>query len=260
MSTGTSAFLGFTFKYNERKCQKQNEATKEEYWFERLRPRLHEYVFISFSSKPQTFFCVFTLHLHENDQKGWSFSLKTVTFENGLQRGKIWKRCRCLVDRSFSLKTETFENDATAATSYSNYLDTQTVDFRWFFTVFNSFCVDGWKRYENYTKTMSRRHPVDVCLAKWMTIWGLLSGCGKLHWKLWVQFLTFNCWALISSHIAKHILFVVKDAFPKDLEPMLIFCELIHTPGRENDTAVTKLTDEIYSWFWFTFLLNVNKV
>ena len=33
-----------------------------------IRPRLHEYAFISFSSKPQTFLCVFTLHLHESDQ------------------------------------------------------------------------------------------------------------------------------------------------------------------------------------------------
>ena len=31
----------------------------------RFRPRLHEYVFISFSPKPQTFLCVFTLHLLE---------------------------------------------------------------------------------------------------------------------------------------------------------------------------------------------------
>ena len=37
--------------------------------FIRLKHRLHEYVFISFSSKPQTFLCVFTLHLHENDWK-----------------------------------------------------------------------------------------------------------------------------------------------------------------------------------------------
>ena len=57
-----------------------------------VRLRLHEYVFISFSSKPQTFLCVFTLHLNENDQNWWSFSLKMITFENGLWSGKIWKR------------------------------------------------------------------------------------------------------------------------------------------------------------------------
>ena len=37
-----------------------------------LRPRLHEYVFISLSSKPHI--------LHENDQKRHLFSLKTITF------------------------------------------------------------------------------------------------------------------------------------------------------------------------------------
>ena len=40
-----------------------------------VRIRLHEYVIVSFLSKPQTFLCVFTLHLHENDQKRLSFSL-----------------------------------------------------------------------------------------------------------------------------------------------------------------------------------------
>ena len=40
--------------------------------------------------------------------------------------------CRCCVDGSFSLKMQSFENDATATTSYSNFLNTQTIDFRWF--------------------------------------------------------------------------------------------------------------------------------
>ena len=54
----------------------------------RLR-RPHKYVFILFSSKPQTFLCVFALHRQGNDQKLLLFSLKTITFENGLQSGKI---------------------------------------------------------------------------------------------------------------------------------------------------------------------------
>ena len=38
----------------------------------------------------------------------------------------------CHVDGSFSLKTQTFEKDATTTTNYSNYLDTQTIDFSGF--------------------------------------------------------------------------------------------------------------------------------
>ena len=49
--------------------------------------------FISFSPKPQTFLCVFTLGFHlpstRKRLKRRSFSLKTITFENGLQSGKI---------------------------------------------------------------------------------------------------------------------------------------------------------------------------
>ena len=55
-------------------------------------PLLHKYVLISFSSKPQTFLCVFTLHLYKNDRKQWSLLLKTINFENGLQSRKIWKQ------------------------------------------------------------------------------------------------------------------------------------------------------------------------
>ena len=57
----------------------------------------------------------------------------------------------------FSLKMQTFENDATTVTDYSNYLDTQTIDFRWFlpFSIvnFNRFHKDDLKRYESDTKT-----------------------------------------------------------------------------------------------------------
>ena len=92
-----------------------------------LRLRLHKYIFISFSSKPQTFLCIFTWHLHENDQKRRAFSLKTFSkvhrFENGIVI-MISLSCRRI------LFTQKFENDTTTTTNYSIYLDTQTIDFR----------------------------------------------------------------------------------------------------------------------------------
>ena len=98
---------------------------------------LHEYVFISFSWKPQAFLCDFTLNLQENDQRRWSFSLKTITFENGLQSGKILKRY-CYNDivvvwtDCFHWKCKLLKTIQQAITNYFNYLDTQTIDFRWF--------------------------------------------------------------------------------------------------------------------------------
>ena len=52
---------------------------------------------------------------HENDENDVSFSIKTQTFENALQSGKIWiatVSASCgRVDGSNSLKTQTLEND-----------------------------------------------------------------------------------------------------------------------------------------------------
>ena len=45
-----------------------------------------------FHLKTQTFCCVFMSRPHENDENDVSFSMKTQTFENALQSGKIWKR------------------------------------------------------------------------------------------------------------------------------------------------------------------------
>ena len=45
-----------------------------------------------FHFKTQTFCCVFMSRLHQNDENDVSFSMKTQTFENDLQSGKIWKR------------------------------------------------------------------------------------------------------------------------------------------------------------------------
>ena len=45
-----------------------------------------------FHLKTQTFCCVFMSHPHENNENDVSFSMKTQTFENDLQSGKIWKR------------------------------------------------------------------------------------------------------------------------------------------------------------------------
>ena len=85
--------------------------------------------FISFSYlfhiifiETETFLCVFTLYLHENDQKR-------------------------------SLKTRTFGNDATTTTNYSTYLDTQTIDFRLFLPFSIVFIVFVWMG-ENDTKIM----------------------------------------------------------------------------------------------------------
>ena len=97
--------------------------------------------------------CVFTLHRLENDQKRWSFSLKT---HNIWKRSPKWKDLKtillwwypCHVDGPFSLKTQTVENDATttttATTNYSNYLDLTAG-----FYCFQSFSSFSWKRYEN---------------------------------------------------------------------------------------------------------------
>ena len=58
---------------------------------------------IRFHLKTQTFCCVFMSRLHENDESDVSFSIKTQTFENALQSGKIWKRnaiifvCTCRI-------------------------------------------------------------------------------------------------------------------------------------------------------------------
>ena len=45
-----------------------------------------------FHLKTQTFCCVFMSRPHENDENDVSFPMKTQTFENALQSGKIWKR------------------------------------------------------------------------------------------------------------------------------------------------------------------------
>ena len=45
-----------------------------------------------FHLRTQTFCCVFMSSPHENDENDVSFSMKTRTFENALQSGKIWKR------------------------------------------------------------------------------------------------------------------------------------------------------------------------
>ena len=45
-----------------------------------------------FHLKTQTFCRVFMSRPHENDENDVSFSMKTQTFENALQSGKIWKR------------------------------------------------------------------------------------------------------------------------------------------------------------------------
>ena len=139
--------------------------------FRTVRPRLHEYVFISFSSKPQTFLLRFHLASTRKRQKTMIVFTEDDKFR---KRSPKWKDLktqwyRCHVDGSFLLKMQAFENDATTATYYSNYLDTQTTDFRWFLPFLYRFhlfrtcrqlksirkrCVDAiqslrfhWKRY-----------------------------------------------------------------------------------------------------------------
>ena len=101
-----------------------------------FRPHLHDYVFISFSSNAN-----FSLRFHlastpEGDQKRLKTVSKMERFKN-----EIVIMIRCRVERSFSLKTQTFENNATRSTSYSNYFDTQTIDFRCFLPFLIVFIV-----------------------------------------------------------------------------------------------------------------------
>ena len=55
--------------------------------------------------------CIFILHLHEDDQKRWSFSLKTITFEDGLQSWKIWKRIGIVFSENVPSTRQRYEDD-----------------------------------------------------------------------------------------------------------------------------------------------------
>ena len=111
----------------------------------------------------------FSLRFHRASTRKRSKTM-TVFTENAnfWERSPKWKDLKtqwycCRVDESLSLKTQTFENDTTATTNYSNYFDMQTIDFGCFlpFSIFfHRFRVDGWKRYDNDTKTTCRRNTI----------------------------------------------------------------------------------------------------
>ena len=159
-----------------------------------LRSHPHEYVFISLSSKPQTSLCVFTVHLifplQFTSRMGLKMklgpskplfihiligpifnhlsplhdvtvliSLETITFENGLQSEKIWKRNDIVVvqtDRSLCKRKLLKTIQQSPQIIQIILTRKQWISSSFYrFQSFSSFSCRGLKTTENDTKRCS---------------------------------------------------------------------------------------------------------